>query len=97
MSITEIIIRRPDDYHLHLRDASMMTAVVPFSSADFGRAIIMPNTLPPVTTPDQAIQYHEDIKNAMPEGHDFEPLMTLYLTEASTLDDITSAADTGII
>ncbi|MBW2659678.1 MAG: dihydroorotase [Deltaproteobacteria bacterium] len=97
MSATEIVIRRPDDWHLHLRDASMMAAVVPFSSADFGRAIIMPNTLPPVTTLNQAIKYREDIKKAVPEEHSFEPLMTLYLTEMSTPEDIGSAAQNGII
>lgn len=97
MSTTEIIIRRPDDCHLHLRDGAMMNAVVPFSSGDFGRAIIMPNTVPPVTTLEQAVKYRENIKKAVPHKHCFEPLMTLYLTEASTPDGISHAAGTGLI
>ncbi len=97
MSTTELIIRRPDDWHLHLRDASMMDAVVPYSSADFGRAIIMPNIVPPVTTVEQAAQYRQKIMAAIPQLHDFEPLMTLYLTESSEPNKIASAAATGII
>ena len=67
MNTTELIIRRPDDWHLHLRDGSILKAVVPFSSADFGRAIIMPNLVPPVTTPEQAAIYRQQIVEAVPD------------------------------
>ena len=97
MSITELIIRRPDDWHLHLRDGSMMKAVVPFSSADFGRAIIMPNLVPPVTTVEQAAIYRKKIMEAVPDNHDFEPLMTLYLTEATRPEEIWRGVDSGLI
>ncbi len=97
MSTTELIIIRPDDWHLHLRDGSMMKAVVPYSSAVYGRAIIMPNLVPPITTVDAAIQYRQRIVQAIPVDHDFEPLMTLYLTESSTPAEIASAADSGLI
>ncbi|MDM8544840.1 dihydroorotase [Desulfococcaceae bacterium HSG9] len=94
---TELIIRRPDDWHLHLRDGSMMSAVLPYSSADFGRAIIMPNILPPVTTMEQATRYHRRIVKATPDQHDFKPLMTFYLTESTRADDIEQAASSGLI
>jgi dihydroorotase len=97
MSITELIIRRPDDWHLHLRDGSMMKAVVPFSSADFGRAIIMPNLVPPVTLVEQAVLYREKIMEAVPDNHDFEPLMTLYLTEATRPEEICRGAASGLV
>ncbi len=97
MSTTEIIITRPDDWHLHLRDGSMLKAVAPSSSADFGRAIIMPNLVPPITTPEQAVLYRQRIMDAIPENHDFEPLMTLYLTESTNPDDVSRGASSGLI
>ena len=97
MSTSELIIRRPDDWHLHLRDGSMLRAVAPFSSADFGRAIIMPNLVPPVTVLEQAALYRQKILEAVPGNHDFEPLMTLYLTEASRPDEISHGASSGLI
>ncbi len=97
MSTDELIITRPDDWHLHLRDGSMLKAVVPFSSADFGRAIIMPNLVPPVIIPEQAAVYRKEILEAVPGKHDFEPLMTLYLTETTSPDEILSGAASGLI
>lgn len=97
MSTSELIIIRPDDWHLHLRDGSMLEAVAPFSSADFGRAIIMPNLVPPVTVPEHAALYRQRILDAIPDSHDFEPLMTLYLTESTNPDDISRGASSGLI
>jgi len=97
MSTTELIIRRPDDWHLHLRDGSMMRAVVPFSSADFGRAIIMPNLVPPVTMLEQAALYRQKILAAVPDNHEFEPLMTLYLTETTRPNEVARGAASGLI
>jgi dihydroorotase len=77
----EIEIRRPDDWHLHLRDGAAMAAVLPFTAARFARAIVMPNLKPPVTTTAAAIEYRARILAALPAGQRFEPLMTLYLTD----------------
>ena len=77
MSQSDLVIHRPDDWHLHLRDGAMMHAVLPHTSANFGRAIIMPNLVPPVVTMSDAAAYRDRILNALPEGHGFEPLMTL--------------------
>ncbi len=93
----ELVIRRPDDWHLHVRDQAMLAAVAPFSSAQFGRAIIMPNLLPPVVTAGQAAHYRQRILAAVPRGHDFQPLMTLYLTEGSDPEDVAAAAEDGLI
>ncbi|HFZ8995352.1 TPA: dihydroorotase [Citrobacter freundii] len=79
-----LTIRRPDDWHLHLRDGDMLKTVVPYTSAIYGRAIVMPNLAPPVTTVDAAIAYRQRILDAIPAGDDFTPLMTCYLTD--TLD-----------
>ncbi|WP_413734248.1 dihydroorotase [Sodalis sp. RH21] len=81
---TEITLRRPDDWHLHLRDHEMLRAVLPYTSRVFARAIIMPNLSPPVTTMAQAVAYRARIMAAVPAGHHFQPLMTCYLTD--TLD-----------
>ena len=94
---TTLTIRRPDDWHLHLRDGAMMEGVLPQSAAHFGRAIIMPNLVPPVVTGDDAAAYRDRILNAMPDGADFEPLMTLYLTETTDPADVRAAADSGLI
>jgi dihydroorotase len=97
MTITELIIHRPDDMHLHLRDGEMLNAVVTYSSADFGRAIIMPNLVPPVVNVSMARAYRDRILSAIGEDHQFEPLMTLYLTESTTPAEIALAAKDGLI
>src|SRR6218665_2367463 len=83
-----ITIIRPDDWHLHLRDGATLASVLPHSARQFGRAIVMPNLKPPVTTTAAAIAYRERILAALPEGMDFEPLMTLYLTNNTQPDEI---------
>ena len=75
-------IRRPDDWHLHLRDGDMLKTVVPYTSEIYGRAIVMPNLAPPVTTVEAAVAYRQRILDAVPAGHDFTPLMTCYLTDS---------------
>lgn len=94
---TAITIRRPDDYHLHLRDGEMLKLVTPDSSRDFARAIIMPNLVPPVTTTALAEAYKARIEEAIPTEHDFRPLMTLYLTESTDADDLELGAKSGLI
>ncbi len=97
VSPDRLTIRRPDDWHLHLRDGAMMQAVTPHSAAHFGRAIIMPNLVPPVVTGAQAAAYRERILAAVPEGSTFRPLMTCYLTEDTDADDLAAAHADGII
>lgn len=92
-----LTITRPDDWHLHVRDGAALAAVVPHTAAQFGRAIIMPNLRPPVTTTAQALSYKERIAQAVPAGTAFEPLMTLYLTDATPPDEIARAAAAGIV
>ncbi len=94
---SSLTIARPDDWHLHLRDGAMLKAVLPETARHFGRAIIMPNLVPPVVTSAQAIAYRDRILAALPEGANFSPLMTLYLTEASDPDDIAAAHASGLI
>ena len=93
---TSLTLRRPDDWHLHLRDGAMLAAVAPHS-ADFGRAIIMPNLVPPVVTGDQARAYRDRILAALPDGAALHPLMTLYLTETTDPADIVAAYRDGVI
>ena len=93
---TEITIRRPDDWHLHLRDGDMLKAVVPFTARRFARAIVMPNLSPPVTTPAAAEAYRERIMAQVPEGTVFTPLMTCYLTDDADADDIIQGHRSGI-
>jgi dihydroorotase len=88
---------RPDDWHLHLRDGAMMRAVLPYTARDFARAIIMPNLVPPVVTGAQAVAYRGRILAALPDGLDFEPLMTLYLTEDTDPDDVAAAHASGLV
>src|SRR3984957_12787537 len=83
-----ITIRRPDDFHVHLRDGAMLDAVLPFTAAQFARGIIMPNLVPPVTTVAAAISYRERILAARATTSDFQPLMTCYLTDATSPDEI---------
>ncbi|WP_422102032.1 dihydroorotase [Vreelandella sp.] len=92
-----ITLTRPDDWHLHLRDDDALTAVVGHTAAQMGRAIIMPNLKPPVTTTEQAIAYRERILAALPEGSAFEPLMVLYLTDTTPPEEIQRAVDSGIV
>jgi dihydroorotase len=93
----EITITRPDDWHLHVRDGAAMAAVVPDSARQFARAIIMPNLKTPVTTAAQAIAYRERIMAAVPEGLNFEPLMTLYLTDTLPPEEIERAQAAGVV
>ena len=92
----KITLRRPDDWHLHVRDGSMMEAVVPFTARRFARAIIMPNLVPPVTTVEQAIAYRERILRTVPEEEDFNPLMTCYLTDTANADEIARGHAEGV-
>jgi dihydroorotase len=94
---TRITIPRPDDWHLHLRDGAMLEGVLPETARHFARAIIMPNLVPPVVTGDDASAYRDRILAALPEGADFEPLMTLYLTETTDADDVRRAAESGLV
>ncbi|MEP1444145.1 MAG: dihydroorotase [Hyphomicrobiales bacterium] len=93
----ELTITRPDDWHLHLRDGAMLEGVLPHTAKDFARAIIMPNLVPPVVTSDHARAYRERIMAALPSDMNFQPLMTLYLTEETDPDDVVSAYEEGLI
>jgi len=87
----ELTLTRPDDWHLHVRDGAVLASVLPHTARQFGRAIIMPNLQPPVTTTAQALAYRKRILAALPVDADFSPLMTLYLTDNTTPDDIIEA------
>ncbi|SHK74616.1 dihydroorotase [Roseovarius marisflavi] len=92
-----LTLRRPDDWHLHLRDGAMLRAVLPETTRHFGRAIIMPNLVPPVVTACDALAYRDRIIAARPEGVDFTPLMTLYLTEQTDPADVAAAHASGLV
>jgi len=92
-----LTITRPDDWHLHVRDGEALLTVVPHTAAQFGRAIIMPNLRPPVTTAAQALAYRQRILAAVPDGLAFEPLMTLYLTDNLPPDEIARAREAGVV
>ncbi len=92
-----LTIRRPDDWHLHLRDGAMLEGVLPETARHFARAIIMPNLVPPVVTGGDARAYRDRIMAALPAGMDFEPLMTLYLTEATDPADVAAAHGAGVV
>ena len=92
-----ITIRRPDDWHLHFRDGATMRAVVPHTARQFARAIVMPNLSPPVTTTAMAAAYRERIMAAVPEGVDFTPLMTAYLTDDIDPDDLARGFESGVL
>ncbi|SNR98699.1 dihydroorotase [Antarctobacter heliothermus] len=92
-----ITLRRPDDWHLHLRDGAMLAGIAPESARHFGRAIIMPNLVPPVVTGAQAQAYRDRITAALPADSGFTPLMTLYLTEESDPADIIAAHQSGLV
>jgi dihydroorotase len=90
-------LTRPDDWHTHLRDGAALATVVPHTAAQFARAIVMPNLRPPVTTAAQATSYKARIQAAVPAGMSFEPLMTLYLTDNMSPDEIVRAKDAGVV
>jgi dihydroorotase len=94
---TTLTIRQPDDWHLHLRDGDMMKGVLADTSRHFGRAIIMPNLVPPVVTTQDAAAYRARILAALPQGDRFEPLMTLYLTEHTQPSDVAAGKASGLI
>lgn len=96
-TMTELTLRRPDDWHLHLRDGAMLKAVLPETARHFARAIVMPNLVPPVVTGDEARAYRDRILAALPEGMAFEPLMTLYLTETTDPADVAAAHASGLV
>jgi dihydroorotase len=93
--VSALVIRRPDDWHLHLRDGAALAAVLPFTAARFARAIVMPNLNPPVTTTAAALAYRDRIRAALPAGAQFEPLMTLYLTDRTPVEEIACAKAAG--
>ena len=95
--MTTITLTRPDDWHLHVRDGETLNTVVPHTARQFGRAIIMPNLKPPVTTAAQAVAYRDRILAAVPAGLSFEPLMTLYLTDNLAPEEIARAKAAGVV
>ncbi len=99
--VNRLTLTRPDDWHLHVRDGAALQAVVPHTAAQFGRAIVMPNLRPPITTAAQALAYKARIQAAVPKREDggvaFEPLMTLYLTDNLPPDEIARAQDAGVV
>lgn len=94
---TQITLTRPDDWHLHLRDGEGLKAVLPDTAKQFARAIVMPNLRPPVTTAEAALAYYQRIKQALPAGMVFEPLMTLYLTDNTPASEIAAARQSGVV
>lgn len=94
---TSITLTRPDDWHLHLRDGAVLRDVLPHTAHQFARAIVMPNLKPPVTTVALAKAYYERIMAVLPSDLSFEPLMTLYLTDNTSSDEIRRAIDSGFV
>lgn len=95
--MNRLTLTRPDDWHLHLRDGAEMRSVLGHTAARFGRAVVMPNLRPPVTTTAQALDYRRRILEALPPGCGFEPLMTLYLTDNTPPDEVDHALDSGAV
>lgn len=95
--MNSLTLRRPDDWHLHLRDGDALRSVLPFTAVRFARAIVMPNLKPPVTTTEQALAYRRRIVEALPAGMKFEPLMTLYLTDRTDPDEVDRAKASGVV
>ncbi|EAQ64607.1 dihydroorotase, homodimeric type [Marinomonas sp. MED121] len=95
--MNQITILKPDDWHLHFRDGDMLNETVPATARCFSRAIVMPNLVPPVTSGELAIAYRDRILAARPAGSDFEPLMTIYLTDKTTAEDIRLAKEAGVV
>jgi dihydroorotase len=89
-------IRRPDDWHIHLRDDAVLNTVLPYTSEVFGRAIVMPNLTPPITTVDAAIAYRTRIEAAIPAGHAFTPLLTCYLTDSLDPNEVSRGFEEGV-
>jgi dihydroorotase len=96
LSIDTITLRRPDDWHVHLRDGEMLATVLPFTARQFARAIVMPNLLPPITTVAAAQAYRRRILDAPPTGADFTPLMTCYLTDATEPEEVARGWREGV-
>jgi dihydroorotase len=94
---TELTLLRPDDWHLHLRDGAMLRGVLPETARHFARALVMPNLVPPVTTLAAAMAYRDRILSCLPDGADFAPQMTLYLTDTTDPDDVAAAAASGLV
>jgi dihydroorotase len=96
-----LTLGRPDDFHLHLRDGAALSSVMPFTVAQFARALVMPNLKPPITTVEMAAAYRERILHAMPAGgaiaHQFAPLMALYLTNITSVDEVQRVAESGFV
>ena len=95
--IETLTLIRPDDWHIHFRDGAMLNAVVPETARTFGRAIVMPNLIPPITRPDQAVAYRDRILAARPAGSGFQPLMTAYLTEKTDPDSLAAGHEAGVL
>ena len=91
-----LTIRRPDDWHVHLRDGAMMQAVLPYTAHQFARAIVMPNLSPPVTNVAEGLAYRSRIEAAIPAGMDFTPLIVAYLTDSSDADEIARGHAEGV-
>jgi dihydroorotase len=96
-SVDTLTLTQPDDWHLHLRDGTALAAIVPHTAGQFGRAIVMPNLRPPITTTEQALAYKARIMAAVPQGVAFEPLMTLYLTDNLDPSEIAKAKAAGVV
>ena len=96
-ALQTLTLRRPDDWHLHVRDGAQLAAVVPFTARQFGRALVMPNLQPPMTTTDALAAYRARILAAVPAGLAFEPRMTLYLTDSTSPDEIRKAQASGFV
>lgn len=95
--IKSITLKKPDDWHVHLRDGEMLKRVLPYTSQDFARAIIMPNLVPPVCTVADAVAYKQRIIDVLPSGDEFNPLMVIYLTEGTDADDLEQGYKSGAI
>ncbi|MDU0352662.1 dihydroorotase [Paraglaciecola aquimarina] len=93
----QITITTPDDWHLHFRDGELLNETVPATARCFARAIVMPNLVPPVTNAKMAVDYKKRIMSAVPDGSEFEPLMTLFLTNQTSVQDIAEAKQAGVI
>jgi dihydroorotase len=95
--LNRITLTRPDDWHLHLRDGAALRSIVGFTAARFGRAVVMPNLKPPVTTTSLAVEYRKRVVAALPAGSSFEPLMTLYLTDNTPVEEVDQAVASGVV
>src|SRR4029077_6735256 len=96
ISIDTITLRRPDDWHVHLRDGAMLAAVLPFTARQFARTIVMPNLVPPVTDAAAARAYRERVLATLPAGADFPPLMTCHLTDTTDPGEVARGYEEGV-